>query len=102
MRIRTYIPGILFAAAGIAFILFTKHSEVIYLGESGYCFNYGFPLRCFITDPDNCVIHVYAENIFLDILFLLPVFFPVALCLCRKKFSQWTMFSQRSSVRARR
>ena len=87
MKIRTYIPGILFAAAGIAFILFTKHSEVIYLGESGYCFNYGFPLRCFITDPDNCVIHVYAENIFLDILFLLPVFLPVVLCLCRKNFS---------------
>ena len=47
----------------------------------------GFPLRCFITDPDNCVIHVYAENIFLDILFLLPVFLPVVLCLCRKNFS---------------
>ena len=64
----------LFCIAIMVLILFTRNSEVIFLGDDQPCFNYGFPLQSFITDANGSVIHIYSLNIFANIIFFLPMF----------------------------
>jgi len=66
--------------ASILFVLFTKHSETLFLGESQYCYNYGFPFRIFITDSNNNILHIYGVNIIFNLIALLPLFLPLSLC----------------------
>ena len=81
------IIPLIFGIVIIIFVLFTKHSEVIFLGEDQYCYNYGFPLRSFITNSDNFIIHIYTANIIINILLLFPVFLSVLLCFIKNKFT---------------
>ena len=78
MKIKALL--VLLCLASVVFALFTKHSEVIFMGDSRYCYNYGFPLCSFVTDSNDSVIHIHALNIVINILLLSPVFISTALC----------------------
>lgn len=71
---KTRLLQYLFRIVIIVFILFTKNSTVIFMGDDQPCCNYGFPLRSFITGAYGSALHIFSLNIFANIIFFLPMF----------------------------
>ena len=83
---KTKIIFLILYLTSIIYLVFTKNSEVMFLGDNFYYYNYGFPLRCFITDQNNSVIHIYTSNVLLNILLLFPLISSTLLSLKLKKY----------------
>ena len=83
---KTKIEFFAICFVGILYAFSTKNSEVIFLGEGLFCYNYGFPLRVIITDPNNSMLHIYTLNIILNILLLFPIAAATLLAQQTKKY----------------
>ena len=89
VRIKMKLLSLMFYIVSILFILFSKHSETLFLGESQYCYNYGFPFRVFITDFNNNLLHIFGINIIFNLIALLPLISPMLLCTLNQKFKKF-------------
>ena len=77
---RKKIINFILIIAGIGFILFAKHSMILFMGDEQYHYVYGFPFRCLVTTANNSVVHIYFFNIALNILCLFPMGITLFIC----------------------
>ena len=80
--------SLIYYIISMIFTFFTKHSEILFLGENQYCYNYGFPFRVFIIDSNNDILHIDTINIIFNFVALLPLILPMSLCKLNQKLQR--------------
>jgi hypothetical protein len=86
MKIKIF--SLIYFIVCMLFIIFTKNSEILFLGENQYCYNYGFPFRTFITDFNNKILHIYTMNIIYNFIASVPLISLLLLCKLTQKFKK--------------